>query len=161
MTAQQSLAAFPASDSPSLSLIHPTPAEKLATWSLNIQAWSGPLSFPAYQRREEHLSHQDLTRDGGMTFWILVDNSAPPSPVRRILASCETIKKRALLTRGDGCVEEFISYGILSVFCDPDLRGRGYAGRLMEELGNKLDTWGQEGTNKTTFTVLYSDIGKV
>jgi GNAT superfamily N-acetyltransferase len=161
MTTPQSLATFPTGDSPSLSLTHPTPAERLATWSLNAKVWAGPLSSDAYTQREEHLSQQDLTRDGGITFWILVDNSAPPFPVRRILASCETIKKRALIARGDGCVAEVISYGVQSVFCDPDLRGRGYAGRMMEELGSKLDTWGRDGMNKTAFTVLYSDIGKV
>ena len=161
MAPQPSLKTFPARDSPSLSLTHPTSAERLATWSLNVQVWAGPLSSAAYMQREEHLSKQDLTRDGGITFWILVDNSASPSPLRRILASCETIRKRALIAKSNGRVEEFISYGILSVFCDPDLRGRGYAGRMMEELGNKLDICDQEGMNQTAFTVLYSDIGKV
>lgn len=161
MATPQSTANFPARNSPSLSLTHPTTAEKLATWSLNAQVWAGPLALPEYMQREEVLSNQDLTRNGGMTFWVLVDTSSPSSPSRRILASCETIKKRALIASGKAQVEETISHAIQSVFCDPEWRGRGYAGRMMEELGNRLHTWGQDGTKKKAFTVLYSDIGKV
>lgn len=161
MATAQSTPTFPSRNSPSLSLTHPTPAEKLAAWSLNAQVWAGPLSLPDYMQREEVLSNQDLTRDGGITFWVLVDTSSPSSPSRRILASCETIMKRALIARDKAQVEEVISHGIQSVFCDPELRGHGYAGRMMEELGNMLHTWGQDGAKKTAFTVLYSDIGKV
>ena len=158
MAAQVSL---PSSTSLSLALVQPLAAEKLATWHLNGQVWRGPLSLETYKRKEEFLSNQEFTRNGGMTFWILVDASVSPSSARRVLSSCETLKKRALVVRRDGKVDEVVSHGIMSVFCDPELRGRGYAGRMMEEFGKVLHTWQQEDNRKADFTVLFSDIGKV
>lgn len=151
---------LPPSNSHTLALLHPTRDEKLATWNLNGQSWRGRLSLPAYLRRETYLENQDFTKDGGITFWILVDTTAQPN-LRPILASCESLRKRALIAKGDGQVEEIISHGIGSVFCNPEFRGRGYAQRMIEELGKKLDTWQQDGDIETSFTVLYSDIGKV
>lgn len=152
---------LPLSTSASLTLVHPTEAERRATWLLNGRSWRGALSFPAYIRREEFLGNQLLTRNGRLSFWILVDDSTPPSNPRKILASCETIRKRVLIAEPGRKVEEVISYGIGSVFCDPQFRGRGYAGRMMMELGQKLDTSRGEAEMINYFTVLYSDIGKV
>ena len=95
-----------------------------------------------------------------MTFWILVD-TASATKSRPILASCESFRKRALIRRQDGKVQEVISHGIGSVFCNPDFRGKGYAGRMLNELGNKLENWQQKDGQTADFTVLYSDIGKV
>ncbi|MCJ1275773.1 hypothetical protein MMC21_003576 [Puttea exsequens] len=150
---------LPSSDSHTLALLNPTQEEKLATWKLNGSQWKGAMSLPTYLRRERHLESQEFTRDGGITFWILVDTLAHPN-TRPILASCETLRKRALIARGDGEVEDMISYGIGSVFCNPDYRGKGYAQRMITELGKKLDTWQQKEGKRANFTVLYSDIGK-
>lgn len=152
---------LPLSTSASLVLEHPTEAEKRATWLLNSQSWRGALSLPAYLRREEFLGNQPLTCNGGLSFWVLVDSSTPSSNPRRILASCETIRKRALIAKPGRRVEEVVSHGIGSVFCDPQFRGRGYTGRMMRELGGKLDTSRREAETTTGFTVLFSDIGKV
>lgn len=153
----------PSSSSSSLTLVHPTQEEKLQTWQLNGKSWAGRLSLPAYFRREEHLANQAITRNGGITHWVLVDSTKAPNE-REILASCETLRKRALVARaeqdGSGGVEEAVSHGIGSVFCDPRFRGRGYARRMIEELAKKLDTWQQPDGKRTYFTVLYSDIGK-
>ena len=116
-----------------------------------------PLS--TYLRREMHLENQKFTKDGGITFWILVDSTLAPDD-RPILASCESLRKRALVARA-GKVEDVVSHGIGSVFCNPEYRRRGYAQRMMQELGKKLDTWNQYDGKRTEFTVLYSDIGKV
>ena len=151
----------PSSDSPSLALVHPTADEKSATRHLTSDEWRGPLSLSAYFRREEFIHSQPLTRDGGVTFWALVDTSTYTSSARRVIASCETYRKRALVTKGNGKVEEVVSHGIGNVFCDPQLRGRGYAARMMKEIGEKLYTWQQDDGIKVDFTVLYSDIGKV
>lgn len=154
---------FPPSSSPSLALVHPTQAEKLRIWHLNGKSWAGQLSMQAYLRREEHLANQPCTRDGGITYWILVDATQDPNQ-RDILSSCESLRKRALVARaekyGSGAVEEVVSHGIGSVFCDPRFRGRGYARRMIEELAKKLDTWQQPDGKRADFTVLYSDIGK-
>lgn len=154
---------LPSSNSATLTLTHPTHAEKVAIWKLNGASWSGALSLPSYLRREEHLANQAFTRDGGLTFWILVDGSSPHSPdiPRKILGSCETLRKRALMATKEGNVEEVVCQGVGSVFCAPELRGRGYAGRMMGELGKELERWQQKEGTKCVFTVLYSDIGKV
>lgn len=151
---------LPPSNSPRLALLHPTPEEKEATWNLNGQAWRGTMDLPTYLRRETYLENQAFTRDGGITFWILVDAALAPNE-RTILASCESLRKRALLAESDGQATEITSHGIGSVFCNPDHRGRGYAQRMINELGNKLDHWQQREGDRASFTVLYSDIGKV
>ena len=156
---------LPSSNSPTLHLTQATPSEKRETWNLNGQQWRGSLSLAAYLRREEHLASQPLTRNGGVTYWVLVDSNVEASAPRRILASCESYRKRALVATktqdGKVQVEEVISHGIGSVFCNPEYRGSGYAGRMMIELGKNLEEWQQGKEKKSKFTVLYSDIGKV
>jgi GNAT superfamily N-acetyltransferase len=151
---------LPDSKSQSLHLTHPTEEEKLETWTLNSSSWGGALSQQDYLEREEYLTKAPLARDGGVTHWILVDKELPPNR-RPILASCETLRKRALISR-DGKLTEVMSHGIGSVFCDPEYRGRGYASRMMRDLGEKLRTW-QAGTKGKTcgFSALWSDIGKI
>ena len=153
---------LPSHKSPTLDLVNPTEEEKLLCWNLNGTSWRGALTLPTYLRREEHLAGQAFTRDGGITYWILVDTAAstPASSPRTILASCESLRKKALLATKDGKVEEVVSHGIGSVFCRPEFRGRGYAGRMMKELGSKLERWQQKEGSRASFTVLYSDIGK-
>lgn len=155
---------LPPSTSPTLALVEATPEEKLATWRLNGQSWAGRLSVDAYLRREEHLADQEVTRNGGIMYWILVDATKAPNE-RAILSSCETLRKRALVARaepdGDGDVEEVLSHGVGSVYTDPRYRGKGYATRMLSELAKKLDTWHLPNGRRSEFTVLYSDIGKV
>ncbi|KAH0565420.1 hypothetical protein GP486_001196 [Trichoglossum hirsutum] len=155
---------LPDAESPTLRLLHPTFAEKKTIWKQNAQAWCGALSVPAYLRREQRLSETSLTRNGGMTHWVLVDTSQPFEGERRILASCESIRKRALVAFecAEGTrVEEVVSHGIGSVFCPKEFRGKGYARRMMRELGKILKDWQvEQGSEKCLFTVLYSDIGK-
>ena len=150
---------LPSSDSPNLALLHPTQQEKEETWKLNGSSWRGSMPLSIYLRREAHLENQAFTKDGGITFWILVDRTLSPDE-RPILGSCESLRKRALVAK-DGKVAEVVSHGIGSVFCNPEYRRRGYAQRMMEELGKNLGTWKQEDGRRTDFTVLYSDIGKV
>ena len=155
---------LPLASAPQLTLEQATAEEKLAIWRLNGTEWAGRLSMEAYLRREEFLANQTFTRHGGITFWILVDVTKEPNK-REILSSCETLRKRAYVSRaqkdGAGNVEEIVSHGIGSVFCNPSYRGRGYASRMLKELGEKLDTWQQPYGYRSDFTVLFSDIGKV
>ena len=151
---------LPPADSPNLTLLHPTPQEKLATWTLNGQAWRGSMDISTYLRREAYLENQDFTTSGGITFWILVDATLPPD-ARPILSSCESLRKRAVIARTNGKMAEITSHGIASVFCNPKYRRRGYTQRMITELGKKLDNWQQKDGERANFTVLYSDIGKV
>lgn len=150
---------LPTSDSPDLRLVVGTAEECLAQAQANSTEWRGALSLPAYLRREDHLMQQVLTKDGGLTPWMLVHQPSGTSDAdRRVICGCESIKKKALVAQ-DGNVKEVVAHGIASVFCPPHFRGRGYAGRMMADLGKKLGGW-QGGDQDVGFSVLYSDIGK-
>lgn len=154
---------LPESSSTTLKLVEATDAEMIESSTLGSVSWRGPLDIDGYLRREAHLRNQTLTRNGGITYWVLVDSEAPPvaKGIRRILASCETIRKRALIAQSDGHFKEVISHGIGSVYCNPAYRGRGYAQRMLVELAKNLDTWHQKEGDRADFSVLWSDIGKV
>ncbi|ODH47797.1 hypothetical protein GX48_06134 [Paracoccidioides brasiliensis] len=151
---------LPPADSPDLTLVIPTPAERIQCLKSNSLEWKGVLDPEQYIQRENHLMSQEMTRDGAMTCWILVDRNLAPDH-RPILSSCESFGKRALLAY-EGRVEDIIAHGIGSVFSKPEFRRRGYAGRMIAELSIKLDTWQQENSvrKQSVFSVLYSDIGK-
>ncbi|KAI4135014.1 MAG: hypothetical protein LQ341_005936 [Variospora aurantia] len=155
-------ASLPASSSPMLQLVPANDTEFVQSSIMNAPSWKGPLNLDDYLEREAHLRKTDLNRHGGITAWILVDTVHPPSQkgTRRILASCETLRKRALVARKDGPAVETISHGIGSVYCPEAYRGRGYAQRMLTELAHILDTWQQREGEKGDFTVLWSDIGK-
>jgi len=154
---------LPDAASPTLHLSHPTPSEKTATWTLNSKNWGTALTLPAYLDRENYMATVPaLSRDGGITHWILVDSSATPDS-RPILGSVESIRKRALIAK-NGQVKEVITHGIGSVFCNPEYRGKGYGNRMLRELGPTLNTWQVDekipGREECVFSILYSDIGK-
>jgi hypothetical protein len=157
---------LPNGNSSALALVHPTEQEKLIQFNLNGAEWKGALSQEAYLRREATLSQQALTRDGGITYWILIDTTLegnpldPASGTRLPLASCETYRKKALVWQ-DGRLQVVVCHGIGSVFCAPHLRKRGYAQRLMQEIGQALRTHQTSEDTESLFSILYSDIGKV
>jgi GNAT superfamily N-acetyltransferase len=148
---------LPDSKSPTLTLDHPTDEEKLAIWQKNCVMWKGALSHEAYLRRENYLASQEFTKNGGITYWVLVDTAAEE---RVILSSCETIRKKALVFQNRK-MEDVVTHGIGSVFCAPECRKRGYAQRMMRELGQELKTWQAPAGQQCAFSILYSDIGKV
>ncbi|KAI4763220.1 hypothetical protein E4T52_05915 [Aureobasidium sp. EXF-3400] len=148
-------AQLPDGKSSNIELTQPTHEEALDQTRLNSKEWKGALSLSAYLGREEHLGKQKLIRDGGLTSWALVTKDGTP---RAVLSSCETIRKKALVVQ-NGQIRETICHGVASVFCPPEYRGKGYAGRMIRDLGEKLQDWQTEGQD-CLFSVLYSDIGK-
>jgi hypothetical protein len=149
-------AQLPDAKSSNIELTQPTHEEAVEQTRLNSTEWKGALSLSAYLGREEHLGKQKLIRDGGLTSWALVTKDATP---RAVLSSCETIRKKALVVQ-NGQIKEVICHGVASVFCPPEYRGKGYAGRMIGDLGEKLHDW-QTDDQDCLFSVLYSDIGKV
>ncbi|KAI9665512.1 MAG: hypothetical protein M1831_001654 [Alyxoria varia] len=158
-------------------------SEILAQLRRNTVEWKGTLSDEAYLRREAQLADQDLTRSGGLSTWLYVQDeekknagfSKDTAPSRRVLAGCETIRKRALVASygNNGAVqngasdaikvEEVIAHGVASVFVPEELRGKGYGGMMIAHLGRSLKNWkGDPSTDneKVAFSVLYSDVGK-
>lgn len=167
---------LPSADHPDLVLTESTKAELQHVWSLHHPMWGPALRLQDYLAREEFLMTVPLAKNGGVTHWILTDRNAPPNN-RPIYASCESLRKRALTSRQgpDGPVlQDGIAHGIASVFTNPEFRGKGYASRMMKELGPRLAEWSEgrkepkEGggaseetaVTRSLFSVLYSDIGK-
>jgi hypothetical protein len=150
--------ALPNRNSEEIYLDIATQEELLAQQHVNSTEWRGALDLETYLRREEHLANQDLTRDGALTGWVLA-YQPHDSYKRQVLCGCETYRKKALVSR-NGSVEETICYGVGSVFCPPEFRGKGYAGRMMSDLGKKLRSWQDGNVKKPLFSVLFSDIGK-
>lgn len=144
--------------SQSLQLDHPTDRENKAIWTLTSNSWKDALPVDIYLKEQQHLMTVPLAKDGGITQWVLVDNNDPVDQ-RLLLASCETFRKRSWISDPDGNVSEVITHGVASVYSNPKYRGRGYASRLMRELGEVLPTWQTESASCAA-SVLFSDIGK-
>lgn len=154
---------LPDASSPKLALVSPTMDEKHHIWSCNFAEWGGALCQEEYVAREQYLGTIPLAEKGGMMNWILTDSSAPAES-RLVLASCETLRKKVLVTDAQsGELREATSYGIGSVYTDPQLRGRQYASRMLQELGRILGEGLEEhdsGIVKPVSSTLWSDIGK-
>ncbi|KAI1804949.1 hypothetical protein F4811DRAFT_250328 [Daldinia bambusicola] len=174
-SASQDTYTLPPATSPSLVLAHPTDAEKQRTWALNHPHWGGALSLEEYLKREAYFTTLPLTRDGGMTHWILTDSAWSPDSgrsTRPVLASCESIRKRVLVaypkpdidtdstTAAANTVHEGVGHGIGSVFTYPEFRGNRYAARMLSELGPTLRRWQARNGHEVSCSALWSDIGK-
>lgn len=136
-----------------LILANPTPDESRQTWTCTHPLWGAALSLDGYILRETRQADLPLARDGGLRPWVLVEADSKPDS-RDILSSCETLRKRALVRRPDGEVNEVIAHGVASVFTDPAFRGKGHASTMMACLGEALQAEG------ALLSVLWSDIGK-
>lgn len=115
----------------------------------HAKAWSGGLSVDEYIGRENHLASQTLTANGGINFWVLVNECRP----NNVLCSCESINKEAVVKTADGKTEVVRSHIIGSVYTPIANRGNGYATVMMNLLAEVLD-------KTCLFDALYSDIGK-
>ncbi|KAI0834117.1 hypothetical protein F5Y06DRAFT_300997 [Hypoxylon sp. FL0890] len=161
-TSQENTYTLPEARAPTLVLTHPTDTERRRTWTLNHREWGGALTLEEYLKREPYLMDVPLSRNGGMTHWILTDSSWSPEKGgdRPVLASCESIRKRVMVAAPhDTTVSEGIGHGIGSVFTYPEFRGKGYAGRMLSELGSTLRKW-QTGDQGSVCSALWSDIGR-
>lgn len=153
---------LPSSSSPTVILTNPTPPERNRTWTYSQPEWGNSLTVPEYLNREEYLLTIPLARNGGITNWILTDSAAAIDPItaeRPVLASCETLRKRALVRGKDGIVRDVWAYGIASVFTYSEFRGRGYASKMIELLRGYM-TAKQQESGEPAFSILFSDIGK-
>ncbi|OCT44544.1 hypothetical protein CLCR_05970 [Cladophialophora carrionii] len=152
---------LPSAQSTALKLEPATLLEYVQTTYLNADEWKGPLTIEQYLQREDILQAVDLTKDARITGWILTSDSLPRNTdgSRPILASCESIPIHAYVAR-DGVVEKVQAHGVASVYNRPEHRGKGYASRMMAELGKRLETWQSPNGRTNRFSVLFSDIGQ-
>jgi GNAT superfamily N-acetyltransferase len=147
---------LPPADSPHLFLTHPEASELPSLFASTAPEWRGTLSESLYVEQCTEIvaldsihPHPNLVHED----WILVDRSLPIGD-RKILASCETFRKRVLIKSREQEVKESVIYGIASVFTAPEFRGRGYARRMLKDLAEHYKK------EECAGTLLFSDIGK-
>jgi hypothetical protein len=148
----------PSADSSYLRLGRPTTEELNKIDEETASAWRDALTHSTYLKESSSLRSGTLGRNCGMTNWILVDGRLPPNQ-RPILSSCETFRKLTLMSDSNGKVADTIVYGIASVFCPRQYRGRSYAKRMMQELALKLPTY-RTDRERCIGSILFSDIGR-
>src|SRR5438034_10538391 len=102
-----------------------TDAEKVARDHVTFSEWGTRLTLAQYLEREAVLRAHPFSR--GMHSWLLVEGDA-------VLGSCETYDNVSCIGDVRG-----ISWSIASVYVAPELRGRGYAVRVMDLLGARAD----------------------
>lgn len=151
---------LPPAQSADLKIVPATPLEYVQTAVLSADEWKGPLTLDQYLDREVILQAVDLTKGGRITGWILTSDALPTNSdgSRPILACCESIPIHAYIARA-GTIDKVQAHGIASVYTRPEHRGKGYAGKMMQELGKRLESW-QSTESPNPFSVLYSDIGQ-
>ncbi|KAF4998370.1 hypothetical protein FGRMN_3250 [Fusarium graminum] len=149
---------LPPVSSPSLVLTRPTDTERERVWKGTHPHWGAALTMEDYIAREHDNLEAALARDGGVTSWILTDGSMKPND-RPILSSCETYKKRALVSSKEGSVRDGTAFGVASVFTFPECRGKGYASKMMSLLADELRGRQQKNEGDADFSVLWSDVG--
>ncbi|KAI5290820.1 hypothetical protein KEM52_000338 [Ascosphaera acerosa] len=162
---------LPDADSPAVVLVHPTEHEKQAYRRLTAPEWAGRLSVEEYFERERRVEQRPHGR-GALVGWILTHAGLPPDR-RPIYATCETFALPAWVAE-NGAVRAAQAYGIGSVYCPKQFRGKRYATRMITELGRVLakerEREKRQQFNETTtaagvdhpciFSILWSDIGK-
>lgn len=148
--------------SPNLIITYPTIPERTRTWTATHPNWGGALTLQNYLERENYLLDIPLARNGGLTQWILTEDSAAASTAieRPVLSTCDTLRKRALFRGKDGVVREAWAHGVGSVFTYPEYRGKGYGAKLMSLLGETLAKRQREKEGEAVCSILFSDIGK-
>ncbi|KAF9765864.1 hypothetical protein IL306_001789 [Fusarium sp. DS 682] len=150
---------LPPVTSPSLILTNPTSSERELLWKGTHPHWGGALSMEDYVSREYDNLEAPLSRDGGVTSWILTDGNQKPGE-RPLLSSFETYKKRAFVRTKDGKARDGTAHGVASVFTFPEYRGKGYARKMLSLLADELRIRQQKNEGAADFSVLWSDVGR-
>ncbi|KAI1774159.1 hypothetical protein F4818DRAFT_442320 [Hypoxylon cercidicola] len=130
---------LPSSESPDLYRSQLTPEECTQIWSNTATSWKDSLTVPLYLIESQYLTTIPLAKDGRMTTW--------------------SFRKRSTTSDERDNVEKGLVYGVASVFCLSEFRGRGYGTRHMKELAKVLHGWQCE-YGKSIGSVPYSNIGQ-
>ena len=149
---------LPDSSSPLLFVTNATPEETQQILTHSYPNWGDALTLPEYLEEVLVLGETPLAHNNGMQIWILTIKDSTPNH-RPILASCETIRKNALVINNAGEEREGLIYGVAHVFVNPAYRLRGYAARQMRELASMMPEW-HVGSLESHGSVLFSEIGK-
>ncbi|KAK3298543.1 uncharacterized protein B0H64DRAFT_385458 [Chaetomium fimeti] len=124
--------------------------QRQLSWKLCGQNWASPMSIDDYVDREQHMADHELNRDGGCQYWVLSLKGYP----RQVIASCETTRKRMLISDGGGSpTREGHGYAVANVYTNPSYRRQGMAAFLLRRVQERMDT-------NSDCSVLYSDSGR-
>jgi GNAT superfamily N-acetyltransferase len=127
-----------------------TAEQRQLSWKLCGHSWASPMSIDDYVEREQHMADHELNRDGGCQYWVLYLKGYP----RQVIASCETTRKRMLISDGNGSpTREGHGYAIANVYTNPSYRRQGMAAFLLRRVQEQIDT-------NSDCSVLYSDSGR-
>jgi hypothetical protein len=133
-----------APEGPAVILVEATPEMSRARDRATHAAWGGPLSMEAYAALEWRLRGHPWSRDA-VALWLLCADGGD------VLSSCETYRMTSLRCAGLAAGH---SYGVASVYTEPQLRRRGYVGELLGRLADHLT-----GTDPDAQAmILYSDV---
>ena len=122
-----------------------TPAECVARRCLTHSAWGARLTLEQYLAREERLDLHPFTQESRVT-WVLAHGP-------NLLASCEAYRMNSILREGESLAFGD-TYAIATVFVEPQLRGQGFAGKLLEHLITHL-----KKLPKAFASILFSEVG--
>lgn len=147
-----------------------TTSEKISCWRTNSASWAGKLTTDEYIVRETVNGSAELTRDGGIRYWVFTEPALPTSadtiPPNKatgsakdgkqdgIYAAVETLKKEVALKTRDGGFSLESSWAIASVFTPLQHRRKKVASWMMRRLAEWLDS-----TEACRFSILFSDVG--
>jgi hypothetical protein len=159
---------LPLANSPTVKLVPPTDEERLEQWRIAGVTWRGPQTLEAFVDRELAGATRLGIKTGGIKHWILVDTTekVPEGGKRTILASCETLRRKAIVSRagpdGKRIVEPTWCYGVAGVHSRKEFRGTGYGKRMITDIGKYMRHEEENfGMEKPLFSVLYSAVGVV
>ncbi|KIJ55603.1 hypothetical protein M422DRAFT_199885 [Sphaerobolus stellatus SS14] len=153
-------------------LVEATREQLVVSRKRQAVTWARGMTEAEFMSREEYLEKMEHSSNGRFICWALVprDNTF----TLNFPCSCETFRRKTLVIRPSGALEEVVGYGIASVYCDPEQRGKGFASHMMRLLHHVLapaeslppfpSSWGapperHPGVGDALLSVLYSDVG--
>ena len=147
-----------------------TTSEKIACWRANSASWAGILTPEDYIGRETVNGSGELTRDGGIKYWVFTkpasrvsadttnpheaSNTGNSEKSDVIYSALETLKKDVAVKTRDGGFSIESIWAIASVFTPLPFRRKKIASWMMRRLAEWLDK-----TGECKLSILFSDVG--
>ncbi|KAF8513443.1 hypothetical protein BU17DRAFT_53279 [Hysterangium stoloniferum] len=152
-------------------LVPATAAQILVSRKRQSLHWARGMTEKEFISRENKLEVLEHSEDGKLRAWALVPRDDPETIDHP--CSCETFRRKVLVSSASNALEEAVGYGIATVFCGPEYRKRGFTSHMMRllhyilappgSLGVFPEQWGAppacEGLGDARCSVLYSDVG--
>ncbi|GJJ11077.1 hypothetical protein Clacol_005308 [Clathrus columnatus] len=160
-------------DMSKVSLFEATSEQDEISRKRNYAEWAKGLDLEGYLRRDKIVDTHEHAVNGKLKTWVLA--SVDDSKTLDFFCACETFQRQGLIQKPTSTEpEKVIAYGISSVYCPPENRGKGYAIHMMrllhyilapaDSLGVFPEEWGSppiqpSGLGNASFSMLWSEIG--